>query len=272
MQTKQNVGEYSLAVGDAAVRRLTALHRLYGPAARRILPKAGLTPGMTVADFGCGVGATTRGLAELVGPSGKVTGIDLSGAQVEQGRALCRAEGLSNVEFIEASAVSTGLPRNSFDLAYCRFLLLHLTDPAACLAEMLAVIKPGGILIVEDGDLTAAGSSPVSSIRWFADLFSRLGPTRGLDYSLAKRLYHLVKAAGVPEPEIEIHQPALARGEERALPRWSLEEAAPAFVGAGLVTENEMRDILSDMKRDELNPDILILAPPMSFVWGRKPN
>jgi len=271
MQPKSNAGEYSLATGEAAVRRLSALHRVYSPAGRRILLRAGLKPGMAVADFGCGVGATTRMLAEMVGPAGHITGIDVSAAQLEQGRRLCKAEGISNATFVEASATATGLPRDSFDLVYCRFLLLHLVDPAACLREMLAILKPGGVLVVEDGDLTSAGSAPASSLHWFADLFGRLGPTRGLDYALANRLYHLVKAAGFPEPAIEIHQPAVARGDDRFLLKWSVEEAAPAYIAAGLVTDDEMSAILSDMDRDTKNPEILALMPRMSLVWARKP-
>ena len=267
-----SAGEYSLATGEAAVRRLTALHRVYSPTGRRILLQAGLKLGMTVADFGCGVGATTRTLAEMVGPAGSVTGVDVSADQLEQGRRLCATEGITHATFVEASAMATGLPRGSFDLVYCRYLLLHLTDPEACLREMFGILKRGGILVVEDGDLSSAGSRPASSLQWFADLFSRLGPTRGLDYTLEKRLYHLVKAAGFPEPEIEIHQPAIARGEERFLLKWSVEEAARGFVAAGLVTAAEMNTILLDMDRDSRNPEILVLAPRMSLVWARKPD
>jgi SAM-dependent methyltransferase len=272
LQSKSNSGEYSLATGAAAVRRLTALHRIYLPAGRRILLQAGIRPGMHAADLGCGVGATTRTLAEMVGPSGAVTGVDVSAAQLEQGRNLCKAEGIANATFAQASATSTSLPRNSFDLVYCRFLLLHLVDPAAGLREMFELLKPGGVLVVEDGDLTSAGSSPPSSLHWFADLFGRLGPTRGLDYALANRLYHLVKAAGFPDPDIEIHQPAIARGEDRFLLKWSVEEAAPAFIGAGVVTADEMNTILADMDRDTKNLEILALMPRMSLVWARKPN
>jgi ubiquinone/menaquinone biosynthesis C-methylase UbiE len=272
LQPKLSTGEYSLATGEAAVQRLTALHRVYSPAGRRILLRAGLKSGMTAADFGCGVGATTRTLAEMVGSSGSVTGVDVSAAQLEQGRNLCDREGITNVIFVEASATATGLRRDSFDLVYCRFLLLHLVDPAACLREMLAILKPGGLLVVEDGDLTSAGSTPASSLHWFADLFGRLGPTRGLNYALSNHLYHLVKAAGFPEPDIEIHQPAIARGEDRFLLKWTVEEAAQAFMAAGLVTAPEMNTILADMDRDTRNSDILPLAPRMSLVWAQKPN
>jgi SAM-dependent methyltransferase len=272
MQTKSNLGEYSLATGEGAVRRLTALHRVYSPAGRRVLLQAGLKPGMITADLGCGVGATTRMLAEMVGPSGYVTGIDLSASQLEQGRLLCETAGITNVSFVERSATATGLPRNSLDLVYCRFLLLHLVDPAAGLREMLALLKPGGVLVVEDGDLTTAGSAPASSLGWFADLFGRLGPARGLNYSLAAQLYQLVKAAGCPEPEIEIHQPAIPRGDDRFLLKWSVEEAGPAFIDAGLVTHAEMETILADMDRDTRNLEILVLGPRMSLVWTRKPD
>lgn len=272
MPPETAAGEYSLATGVAAVRRLTALHRTYSPAGRRILLRAGLQPGMSVADLGCGVGATTQTLATMVGPAGSVTGIDVSAAQLEQGRALCSAQGLSHAVFLEASATATGLPRSSFDLVYCRFLLLHLVDPAACLREMLHLLKPGGILVVEDGDLTAAGSRPASSLRWFSDLFGRLGPTRGLDYTLANRLFHMVTEAGFTDVDIEIHQPAVARGEDRFLLKWSVEEAASAFVGAGLVSAAEMAKILADMERDTNDPDIVVLCPPMTIVWARKPN
>lgn len=210
-------------------------------------------------------------LAELVGSSGHVTGVDVSAVQLEQGRDLCRTAKIANVTFVEASATETGLPRNSLDLVYCRFLLLHLVDPAACLREMREVLKPGGILVVEDGDLTSAGSTPVSSLRAFADLFGRLGPMRGLNYALATNLYHLVKAAGFPDPDIEIHQPAIARGEDRFLLKWSVEEAGSAYIAAGLVTSEELRNIVSDMDRDTRNLDILALMPRMSLVWARKP-
>jgi ubiquinone/menaquinone biosynthesis C-methylase UbiE len=67
-------------------------------------------------------------LAEIIGPSGSVTGIDVDGAQLDQAAAWCAAGRLHNVNFVEAHAGSTGLPRNSFDIVYCRFLLLHLAE------------------------------------------------------------------------------------------------------------------------------------------------
>lgn len=158
---------YALATGEAAAYRLRILHELYGAGTRRLLVDAGLRPGMRVADFGCGVGMVTAALADLVGPQGYVTGVDVSAAQLDQARDRVRGP---NVRFVEASATDTGLPRASFDLVYCRFLLLHLPDPDQALGEMRALLKPNGTLVCEDGDLTTAGSEPPSALDAFADL------------------------------------------------------------------------------------------------------
>ena len=261
---------YVLATGPAAVRRLHVLHNIYSPAGRRVLLQAGLKEGMRVADFGCGVGVVTQMLAEIVGPAGCVTGIDVNGAQLEQARELCARHGLTNTSFVEADVTNTGLPRNFFDLVYCRFLLLHLPDPGSCLREMRDVLRPGGILVVEDGDLASATSVPPTATDAFADLFCRLGPTRGVDYSLARNLYHLVLGAGFADANLEIHQPAIIRGENRFFLKWSVEEAGPALVNAGITTPDELTRTLSEMQHAAEDPNVLILAPRMSLVWARK--
>src|SRR4051812_1627880 len=263
---------YVLATGAAAVRRLYVLHNIYSPAGKRILLQAGLTERMKVADFGCGVGVVSRMLAQIVGPSGSVTGIDVNGAQLEEAARLCAGEGFKNTRFVKASAESTGLPRNSFDLVYCRFLLLHLTDPASCLREMKAVLKPGGIIVVEDGDLTSATSVPRGPMDAFANLFGRLGPTRGVNYSIARDLYHMVKLEGFPAANVEIHQPAIIDGEDRFFLKWSVEEAGPALLDAGITTSHELSRTLAEMQSAVDDPNVLILAPPMYIVWARKPG
>ena len=267
---KSNHGVYALANGAAAVRRLFVLQSVYEPTGRRILLQAGLKPGMHVADFGCGVGAATRMLGEMVGNSGSVTGIDISGEQVEQASAICRSAGLKNTDFQTADACNTGLRSDSFDLVYCRFLLLHLTDPAACLREMRRVLRPDGIIVVEDGDLASAASVPPTALDAFADLFTRLAPLRGVNYSIANNLFHLVKAAGFANPHIEIHQPAGTAGETAALLAMSVAEAGPALVAAGLITGPQLKRTVAEMEGASYDRDVLTLAPRMSIVWARK--
>src|SRR5262245_27120739 len=134
-------GPYALATGEAAAYRLRILHALYGPGSRRVLLDAGLRRGMRVADLGCGVGLVTALLAELVGPESQVVGLDASAAQLAEARQRMLTGG-ADVRFIEAGAAATGLPRESFDLVYCRFLLIHLPEPDRALREMWSLLKP----------------------------------------------------------------------------------------------------------------------------------
>src|SRR5215472_11588629 len=232
-------GEYVLATGEAAAHRLQILHEIYGPGAQQVLTEAGIRPGMRVADLGCGVGMVTRLLAEMVGPKGQVVGVDYSPAQVQEARKLL-PDSMTNVTFVEASAVATGLPRESFDLVYSRFLLIHLTGPHLALREMYHLLKPNGTLVCEDGDLTTAGSEPYSKLQAFSYLFAWLGPARGVDYTLGRRLFHMVREANFQSPQIKFNQPAFACGEKKRLLELSVAEAGPAFVDAGLITHEEL--------------------------------
>jgi hypothetical protein len=136
---------------------------------------------------------------------------------------------------------------------------------------MRALLKPGGILVCEDGDLTSAGSEPPSALGAFADLWGRLGPKRGVDYTLGRRLYQLVRAAGFPEPEITFNQPVLARGENKRLLELSVAEAGPAFLDAGLITAAELERTLVEMRRLAEDETVLAVMPRMAQVWARKP-
>lgn len=269
--TNNTKGDYVLATGRAAAHRLQILQGLYGSGARSALLRAGMQRGMRVADLGCGVGMMTTLMAELVGPTGQVVGVDFSGAQLAQARELT-PPGLSNISFVEASATNTGLPHESFDLVYCRFLLLHLTEPMQALREMYNLLKPDGILVCEDGDLTSAGSEPPSSLNAFADLFGRLGPTWGVDYTLGRRLFQMVLAANFSKPEITYNQPVVARGETKRLLDLSVAEARQAFIEAGLITSEEVDHTLSEMRRMAEDETVLAVMPRMSQVWARKPT
>jgi SAM-dependent methyltransferase len=262
-------GRYALATGETAAYRLRLLHDLYGPGTRRLFLDAGLRRGMRVADLGCGVGMVTALLSELVGPEGHVVGIDASAAQLAEARDLLGSGG-ANTTFVEASATDTGLPRGSFDLVYCRFLLIHVTEPERALREMRALLRPGGVLACEDGDLTTSGSLPPSALGAFADLWGRLGPSRGVDYTLGRRLFHMVLDAGFPEPEVTFNQPVVARGETKRLLELSVAEAGPAFVEAGLITPEALERTLAEMRRLNADESVLAVMPRMAQVWARK--
>jgi len=108
-----------------------------------VFPALPVRRGDSVLDVGCGFGDTAIRLAELVGPSGSVVGIDCCDAFLDFGRAEVRARGLANVVFVRADAEIL-LPTNQFDFVFSRFGTMFFANPVAGLRNMRRALKPGG--------------------------------------------------------------------------------------------------------------------------------
>jgi len=119
---------------------------------RRVLQAAGVTPGMHVLDLGCGPGFLSRHIAELVGPAGRVTGIDVNDRLIEAGRQRGLNDGQNQVELRPGDCYSLDLPDASTDFVFARLLFQHLSDPQRALAEARRVLRPGGRICVVDVD------------------------------------------------------------------------------------------------------------------------
>jgi ubiquinone/menaquinone biosynthesis C-methylase UbiE len=110
-----------------------------------------LRPGDHILDVGCGAGDDVRALAHIVGPTGKVTGIDISETMVAQARA--RAEGLdAPMEFQVGDINRLGFPDAAFAAARADRVLHHLDDPGRALSELARVVRAGGRVVVSEPD------------------------------------------------------------------------------------------------------------------------
>lgn len=119
-----------------------------GPASTitgRLVAASSVKPGDKVLDLACGVGDPAFTLAEAIGPSGYVLGLDLSPEMVEAASSWAEEQGIENVGFraIE-SELDPGVPAEGFDAATCRLGLQFMPDPVAALQEVRSALKPGG--------------------------------------------------------------------------------------------------------------------------------
>ena len=104
-----------------------------------------LEPGMRVLDFGCGPGTITVGLARAVDP-GEVHGIDVEESQINLARAAAEAGGHRNATFHVGDVTDLPFDDETFDVAHCHAVLMHVPDTSKTLAEVKRVLRPGGII------------------------------------------------------------------------------------------------------------------------------
>lgn len=115
-----------------------------GPIADQLVAAAALAAGDRVLDAGCGTGAATARAAAAVGPTGQVTGIDLSGQMLRA--AAARLSRLPQAQLICADAENPPFPAASFDVILASLVLYLLPHPARAVRRYLTLLRPGGRL------------------------------------------------------------------------------------------------------------------------------
>ncbi len=109
-----------------------------------------LEPGKRVLDIGSGAGTDSLVAAQMIGPEGSVTGIDMTPEMIEKARAAAAAMGLANVTFIEADAERLPFDDGAFDIVISNGVIDLIPDKDAVFSEIFRVLVPGGRLQVAD--------------------------------------------------------------------------------------------------------------------------
>jgi ubiquinone/menaquinone biosynthesis C-methylase UbiE len=114
--------------------------------AEAILGMAGLAPGMTFADIGCGEGYFAIPAARIVGPAGRVIAADINPESIERLKENAARERLANVEGLVGGSESLIPCAGCADVAFLGTVLHDFEDPAAALRNIRDALKPGGRL------------------------------------------------------------------------------------------------------------------------------
>lgn len=190
-------------------------------------------------DVGCGVGHWGTLLGEQLPADARVTGVDREAQWVAKAAERAAARGLGDrYRYVQGTAEALPFADGSFDLVTCQTVLIHVADPRAVLAEMVRVLRPGGLLAVcEPNNLTNA---------LMGDVTTFTGP---VDELMALLRLQLVCERG---------KAALGEGDN------SIGQQLPAMVGELGLAEMQVS------MNDRASPMVAPYAEPWARAWAEE--
>lgn len=192
--------QYILGHSDQELERLRRQAQVYAEFTEDVLRRAGLAPGMSVLDVGCGVGDVSMAAARIVGSGGSVRGIDRAEAALATARGRAEAAGMDWVRF-DTADIGT-LSDGTYDAVIGRFILLHMKDPHETLRRLAARLSPGGVAAFIEMDLSTADVSPPMDL--FAEAMSWITGVYdgdGFERDMGRKLYAAFRSADL-EPQL----------------------------------------------------------------------
>jgi len=195
---------YALGHSQEELQRLTRQGQALEPFTRRLFEEAGISRDMRVLDVGCGSGDVAFLAADLVGPGGKVVGVDRERRAVEWANARAISEGRTNVSFVEADPAEMEFDQ-TFDAIVGRLVLMYYRDPVDALRKLTRHVRPKGLIVFQEIDMANARSLPVApvferSVTWIQQTLNATGART----QLGLELYPLFVEAALPGPSMRI--------------------------------------------------------------------
>ena len=243
----ERVRRYILDGTDQDLRRLLSIAELSAPMARSAFGRIGVRPGWNTIDCGCGPIGGLAVMAEMVGPAGRVVGVDFNPAAAQRARAVASALELGNVEVVagdlhDLDPAALGGP---FDLAYTRLFLIHQADPVRTLGRIADLLRPGGWLVAQEPlPIPPPRAHPhLEALTAYWDLIFELAHRAGAPAGAVEDLPQSAREAGfeiaamngsfiIDNPELlfEIHagtlEAARARGIQLGIPAERIDNLA----------------------------------------------
>ena len=275
VQAKRPDDLYALGRTPAEYERLRAQARVWEAATGRMFDQVALAPGATCLDAGCGPGETMRLMAQRVGTSGHVTGVDVDASLGGQAVAMLHDAGHRQCTFAPVDLTADEpVPGAPFDLVYARLLLYHLPERLAVLERLWDAVAPGGHLVVQDYDVISCGVLPaLDSVDECLRVVSEAFSAAGCDIRVGAALPQLFAQAGIGAPDgTDVAGRLEPLVDFQRMFTGIMRSVLPTAIAHGITTEQRAAETLSEVAHDaERFPDRPALWPLLIGAWKRKP-
>ncbi len=219
--------------------RLRMIETECDPASRRRLSATGLGAGWSCLEVGPGAGSLLHWMADAVGPTGLVCGVDVS-------TRFLPGPHPRHVQILEGDICSVPLQQACFDLVHARYVLIHVPDVERALSAMLASLKPGGWLLLEEPDFSAsrpAAGDPalMAAVTRVNQAIRAMYETLGMDYALGLTLPARLQRRGLTDVSVEQDVPLCPGGSGIArMMRLSALQLREKYLATGVVSTADL--------------------------------
>jgi SAM-dependent methyltransferase len=251
-----------------AGQRFDALAQLFDACTFRHLTALGIGPGWRVWEVGAGGSSVPTWLAGTVRPQGRVLATDIDTSWTTG------TTGTSGYEVVRHDVGRDPVPPGEFDLVHARLVLAHVPERDRALAAMVAALRPGGRLLVEDADPALQPLVCLDPAVPGAELANRLKAgfrsllaARGVDLAFGRTLPARLRAAGLVDVGADAYFPLTGPAADE-LERATTEQLRDLLVAAGLASPADIDAHLANVTAGRLD----LATSPMISAWGRKPG
>jgi len=255
----------SYTIDERNPERQQLLAAILNPPTRDVLARLPAMANAECLDLGCGQGNTTRCLADVLEPAVCV-GLEYDANLVEY--AQTRPDNPPNVRFQQGDATHLPFADASFDVVFCRYLLIHMADPLRVVREMMRVVRPGGYAVAFEADFAIELSHPpCAALRQINKVWHGLfqNPLAG------RALVHYFREAGASNVQagavlhLEHDEATLKRTY-----RLSAQATGAAAEAKGVLTAAEVREMIEELTAFEEDPSsVLVKFPDMWVIATR---
>lgn len=265
-------GNYLLASGNDEMQRLRLQAQVWEPAAAEFLSSLSIGEGARALDLGCGAMGVLRPLSRLVGPHGRVIGLDLDEVQLAAARAFVEEAELANVSITKGDAFNTRLPDGHFDVVHVRFVFAPVGRDAELLAEVLRLVRPGGIVAIEEPDASCWNMAPPNA-SWSRLKTAILAAFEagGGDFDAGCRTYGMLQAAGLRQ--VSQRNAVLAAAGDHPYKRLPLQFAASLrkrIIDGGILSDTQLDACLAEVAAVADDVSSVMTTFIVTQVAGRK--
>jgi SAM-dependent methyltransferase len=225
---------------ERELQRLREIEAIFDEDSHRVLLEAGVAQGSHCLEVGAGAGSIAYWMSDVVGPGGRVVALDVNTQWMA-------GAGRANLE-VRQDDIRSYDANETFDIVHARYVLLHVADFRRALERMVSSIRPGGWLVLEEPDFTAARcalgpSSLAAAFERVHRAIQRMYAMRSMDPAFGFHLPRYLADAGLATVQVE-HDAPIVRGGSGVplMMRRSAEQLREKYVATGVARGEDVDD------------------------------